>query len=120
MGDSAIEVRRVTVGGSGLFHGRGEPVSPSQLRAFCGVLGPLLPFAVGAPNCPVCVALIIAGRHVGNGSDHEASALECMVSARKYAGAPSVVITWCIRSLSYSVGIFHADYKVVKALEGGS
>ena len=113
---SEIEVRRVTIGGSGIFHGRGEAVSPSQLRGICGVLGPLLPFAVGVPNCPVCTALCIAERHTGNGSDNDADAVACLVSARKWED-PAKIVTWCQRSLSYSVGIFHADYKVVRDLE---
>ncbi len=62
-------------------------------------------------------ALILARKHVGNGAAMESSARSCLADAvRQYdLGNYDASVMWALKSLSYSVGIFHADYKRVSA-----
>ena len=61
--------------------------------------------------------LILARKHLGNNAVMESSARFCMAEAvaRMNEDKPDLARSWAIRSLEYSVGIFHADYRSAKA-----
>lgn len=58
-------------------------------------------------------AIILARKHIGNGAAMDTSARACLADAiEQYdAGNYDAAIMWARKSLEYSVGIFHADYK---------
>lgn len=60
-------------------------------------------------------AIIIARKHVGNGAAMESSARMCLGDALQFQqeGEFYLAKNAALRSLRYSVGVFHADYKVV-------
>ena len=62
-------------------------------------------------------AFDLANRHLGSGP-MVSSARFCITEAnnRIREGKPSAALDWLARSLSYSVGAHHKDYKIVKAL----
>jgi hypothetical protein len=70
--------------------------------------------------------LEIARKHVGNGAAMESSARLCLADAvamRDTAETYDEMVAsarTALRSLSYSVGIFHADYQRVAAYVGGA
>jgi hypothetical protein len=55
----------------------------------------------------------LARKHVGNGAEMESSARLCLSDAVECCnkGAFESAKRHAIKSLAYSVGIFHADYK---------
>ena len=62
-------------------------------------------------------AIILARKHISNSAVMESSARACLTDAiEQYdAGNYDSAKMWAIKSLEYSVGIFHADYvKVTK------
>lgn len=54
--------------------------------------------------------LELAKQHLDNGADMASSALSCFNDAQAFlaAGKPDLARRWAVRSLAYSVGIFHA------------
>jgi hypothetical protein len=56
--------------------------------------------------------LILARKHLGQGT-MESSARLCLADAvtQRDAGDLDAARRWAIKSLAYSVGIFHADYQ---------
>jgi len=64
-------------------------------------------------RCVADRAIILARKHVGNGAAMESSARFCLADAivQLDAGNLDAAHMWAKKSLSYSVGIFHADYK---------
>lgn len=62
-----------------------------------------------------CITL--AARNAGKGI-MSSSAHACLRDAKRFAGEGrfDLVSRWCMRSLAYSVGVFHADYQEVRAL----
>ena len=62
-------------------------------------------------------AIILARKHISNGAVMESSARACLADAiEQYnAGNYDSARMWAIKSLEYSVGIFHADYVKVTA-----
>lgn len=58
-------------------------------------------------------AIILARKHVGNGAAMESSARLCLADAvaLQDAGNLTDAKARAVKSLAYSVGIFHADYK---------
>lgn len=60
-------------------------------------------------------AIILARKHVGNGAVMESSARLCLADAiAQYdKGEEEYAINHAKKSLAYSVGIFHQDYKKV-------
>ena len=60
-------------------------------------------------------ALILARKHIGNGAVMDSSARACLADAveRYDAGDYNAAVMWARKSLEYSVGIFHADFKKV-------
>jgi hypothetical protein len=60
----------------------------------------------------------LAKRHADNGAVMATSAKFCIADAEHVlaSGCPNVAGRRALRSLSYSVGIFHADYKAGAAL----
>jgi hypothetical protein len=62
-------------------------------------------------------AIILARKHIGNGALMDSSARVCLndalraVEREDYRAAKM----WAIKSLGYSVGIFHADYQKVQS-----
>lgn len=61
--------------------------------------------------------LILARKHVGNGAAMESSARLCLADAiaLKDSGDYDNAARRAIKSLGYSVGIFHADYQKAAA-----
>ena len=57
--------------------------------------------------------LTLARKHLGNNAVMESSARLCLETAiQQYDyGQVETAKMWAIKSLSYSVGVFHADYK---------
>ena len=57
--------------------------------------------------------IILARKHVGNGATMESSARLCLADAVSLyeQGRLDYAKARAIRSLCYSVGVFHADYK---------
>lgn len=57
--------------------------------------------------------IILARKHAGNGALMESSARHCLSEAvqRSDEGRYAIARGWALRSLSYSVGVFHPDYK---------
>jgi len=62
--------------------------------------------------------LIVARKHVGNGAAMESSARLCLADAVKFhaIGDYMAAERRALRSLSYSIGILHADYRKVQRL----
>lgn len=62
-------------------------------------------------------AIILARKHVGNGAVMESSARFCLAQAieRQEEGMLDAAKSWAVRSLAYSVGIGHQDYKRAQA-----
>ena len=62
-------------------------------------------------------AITIARKHVGNGASMDSSARLCLSDALvlEAAGEYGSARSRALRSLGYSVGIFHADYQRVAA-----
>ena len=60
-------------------------------------------------------AIILARKHIGNNATMESSARVCLEDAvHQYdKGQYDAAIMWAAKSLSYSVGIAHADYRKV-------
>ena len=60
-------------------------------------------------------AIILARKHVADDSANESSARACLADAVGCydSGMPRAAFRWALKSLSYSVGVFHADYKKV-------
>lgn len=56
-------------------------------------------------------AFILARKNLGGAM--ESSARFCMEQAIQQKDADNLksALNWCVKSLSYSVGIFHADYQ---------
>ncbi len=61
-------------------------------------------------------AFDLANRHLGSGN-MISSARFCIneANSRVREGKPQAALDWLARSLSYSVGNMHRDYKIVKA-----
>ena len=61
--------------------------------------------------------IVLARKHVSNGAIQETSARFCLADAvaRYDEGEYLSAYRWAVRSLQYSVGIFHPDYKKVNA-----
>ena len=57
--------------------------------------------------------IILARKHVGNGAVMDSSARFCLADAVVAfdRGDKEVAKMWAIKSLTYSVGVFHPDYK---------
>lgn len=57
--------------------------------------------------------IILARKHVGNGAAMESSARLCLADAvsLQAEGQLDYAKARAIKSLAYSVGVFHADYK---------
>lgn len=64
--------------------------------------------------------MILARKHVGNGAAMETSARTCLADAvtLKDAGDYEGASRRAIKSLGYSVGIFHADYQSARTMAG--
>lgn len=62
-------------------------------------------------------AIILARCHVGNGAAMDSSARLCLADAIEFQqeGNFHLAANAALRSLKYSVGVFHADYKKVEA-----
>ena len=62
--------------------------------------------------------LILARKHVGNGGDMDSSARFCLTEAARAVdeGRLNAARMWAIKSLAYSVGIFHPDHKRASAV----
>ena len=60
-------------------------------------------------------AIRIARKHVSNGAVMESSARSCLADAINTfdKGNFDAAIMWAKKSLAYSVGVFHQDYKAV-------
>ena len=58
-------------------------------------------------------AIILARKHIGNGAEMESSARACLADAVSQYDADNFesAYMWAKKSLAYSVGVFHADYK---------
>lgn len=58
-------------------------------------------------------AIILARKHVGNGAVMESSARLCLADAVRLQdeGKLDIAKERAVRSLAYSVGVFHNDYK---------
>ena len=58
-------------------------------------------------------AIILARKHIGNGAVMDSSARACLENAiEQYdAGNYDSALMWATKSLAYSVGVFHADYR---------
>lgn len=56
--------------------------------------------------------IILARKHVANGAVMESSARACLADAIAQfdAGNKDSAQMWALKSLAYSVGIFHPDY----------
>ena len=63
-------------------------------------------------------AINLARKHVGNGATMESSARSCLADANRQYEAGDYVSAgvWALRSLAYSVGVLHADYKRVSRM----
>ena len=57
-------------------------------------------------------SIILARKHIGNGAVMDSSARACLTDAIEQfdAGNYDFAKMWALKSLEYSVGIFHADY----------
>ena len=57
--------------------------------------------------------IIIARKHVANGAVMESSARGCLADAivQFDVGNENYAKMWALKSLAYSVGMFHQDYK---------
>lgn len=57
--------------------------------------------------------IALARKHLGNGSAMDSSARSCVFDAvQQYdEGNFDAARKWALKSLSYSVGVFHKDYK---------
>lgn len=64
--------------------------------------------------------LNLVRRHIGNGAAMDSSARSCLedASVAEALGEYTYARQWALRSLSYSVGIFHEDYQAVAAVVG--
>jgi len=62
-------------------------------------------------------AIVIARKHVGNGAQMDSSARLCLSDAISIMekGNLESAKKWAVRSLSYSVGVFHSDYQLAAA-----
>jgi hypothetical protein len=62
-------------------------------------------------------AIILARKHVGNGASMESSARLCLADAINLQadGDYTNAKQRALKSLAYSVGVFHADYRKVAA-----
>lgn len=62
--------------------------------------------------------LALAEKHANNGATMQSSAIVCLDDARRFAseGREAYAQSWAIRSLSYTVGIFHADHRAAEAM----
>ena len=62
-------------------------------------------------------AIILARKHVITGPQKESSALFCLSDAMDMMerGDLESAKKWAIKSLAYSVGVFHSDYKRASA-----
>lgn len=60
-------------------------------------------------------AIVLARKHIGNGAAMESSARSCLADAIAQfdAGKAESALMWAKKSLSYSVGVFHDDYRKV-------
>lgn len=63
-------------------------------------------------------AIELAKKHASNGAAMQSSAVLCLSDAVLFRSSECYGLAkdWAIRSLSYSVGMFHADYKKASAL----
>lgn len=61
-------------------------------------------------------AIVIGGRHLGKNALMESSAIMCLEEAKAALarGEEDSAKTWAARSLAYTAGIFHKDYKRVR------
>ena len=57
--------------------------------------------------------LIAARKHVGNGAAMESSARACLADAVRAndSGDLDAARMWALKSLAYSVGVFHDDHR---------
>ena len=64
--------------------------------------------------------IVVARKHIGNGAAMESSARLCLKDAIELydAGHLDAAKVRAIRSLGYSVGVFHADYAKAAAKAG--
>lgn len=62
-------------------------------------------------------AIILARKHIGNGALMESSARACLTDALRAVERDDyrAAHMWAVKSLGYSVGIFHADYQKVQS-----
>jgi hypothetical protein len=60
-------------------------------------------------------AIILARKHIGNGALMDSSARVCLNDALRAVERDDyrAAYMWAVKSLGYSVGIFHADYQQV-------
>lgn len=61
--------------------------------------------------------LDLAKKHAHNGAVMQSSAVLCLETAEQHYdyGRYSSAEVWAIKSLAYSVGVFHPDYQAAKA-----
>ena len=64
---------------------------------------------------PLSEVLALAEKHLNNGATMASSAELCLREA-KACTTEAFAYTWAQKSLRYSVGIFHPDYKRVQRL----
>lgn len=59
----------------------------------------------------------LAAKHASNGAAMQSSAVLCLRTAESFYSLDQYQTAkfWAIKSLAYSVGIFHADYKIANA-----
>lgn len=62
--------------------------------------------------------ITIARSHLGNGAAMDSSARSCIDDAERLLaeGRIDLAKQWALRSLSYSVGLFHPDYARIAAV----
>lgn len=64
-------------------------------------------------------AITMARKHIGNGAVMDSSARSSLADALKQyeIGNYEAALMWALKSLAYSVGVFHEDHQKVKELK---